>query len=106
MCSLFSGGDLRLSDQNNHSPRDWATMEKNSESRLETLSIPEEASMKNNEVNDSDSEVAELNISSTPEAQGSLDVPIKLPNTLAAIGLACSEDGKFFGTSTKVNYHF
>ncbi len=72
-------------------------------------------SMKNNEVNVFDSGVAELNNSSTPRThRATLKFPTKLRNTLAAMGLVCSENCEFIGPLGnvqgtgfgKVNYHF
>ena len=97
---VYLGGDLRLHDQNNRSPRDWATMQTHSESRLATLSLIEsfrQIAMKNNELNVVDSGVAELNNTSTPRAhRAALKFP-KLRNRLAAMGLVCSENCEFIG---------
>ncbi|XP_045035424.1 inactive serine/threonine-protein kinase TEX14-like isoform X1 [Daphnia magna] len=97
---LIAGGDLRLHDQKNRSPRDWATMQPNSDSRLATLSLIEsfrQMAMKNNELN-VDSGVSELNNSTAPRAhRATLKFPAKLRNTLAAMGLVCSENCEFIG---------
>jgi hypothetical protein len=119
ICSLFLGGDLRLHDQNNQSPRDWATMQPHSESQLATLSLIErfrEASMKNNEVNVFDSGVAELNNpSSTSRGHSATSkLPTIVRNKLAAIGWLPSKSCEFIGPLVNVkgtgfgnvNYHF
>lgn len=75
-------------------------MQPNSDSRLATLSLIEsfrQMAMKNNELN-VDSGVSELNNSTAPRAhRATLKFPAKLRNTLAAMGLVCSENCEFIG---------
>lgn len=76
-------------------------LQPNTDSRLATLSLIEsfrQMAMKNNDLNVIDSGVAELNNSSTPRShRAALKFPAKLRNTLAAMGLVCSENCEFIG---------
>lgn len=90
-----------MHDQKNRSPRDWAMLQPNAENRLTTLSLIEsfrQVAMRNNDVNIVDSGVAELNNSSTPRShRAAFKFPAKLRNTLAAMGLVCSDNCEFIG---------
>lgn len=75
-------------------------LQPNTENRLATLSLIEsfrQIAMKNCDLN-IDSGVAELNNSSTPRMhRAAIKFPAKLRNTLAAMGLVCSENCEFIG---------
>ena len=97
---METGGDLRLHDQKGRSPRDWAAMQQDSERRLATLSLIESfrqmairAGTDSHGVNCSD---FGLDLNSTQRGS-SLKLPSKLRNTLAALGLVCSDNCDYIG---------
>lgn len=89
-----------MHDQKNRSPRDWAMLQPNPETRLATLSLIEsfrQIAMRSSDHN-LDSGVAELNNSSTPRMhRTALKFPAVVRSTLAAMGLVCSENCDFIG---------
>jgi len=97
------GGDLRYRDQQNLSPRDWAMLQPNNQSRLATLSLIEsfrQVALKSNDLGVVDLGMSELNNSATTSSRSpctSFKLPTKLRNSLASMGLVCSENSEYIG---------
>ena len=102
------GGDLRLHDQLNRSPRHWATMQSNKEDRMNTLALIEtfrQMAMKSNDLNHSfvtDSGSMDMKSPAggsglRPHHRATIKLPTLLRNTLAAMGLVSSENCEYVG---------
>lgn len=93
--SMLTGGDLRLHDQKNRCPRDWAAMQQDSERRLATLSLIE--SFRQMSIRGTDLNSTDFGVDMSTRPHPSFKLPAKLRNTLAALGLVCSENCDYIG---------
>ena len=95
LINLYLGGDLRLHDQHNRSPRDWALMQQNFEHRLAVLSLIE--SFRQITIKGSDLNMTEIGLDTSSRSHSAFKFSAKLRNTLAALGLVCSENCEYIG---------
>ena len=94
---MYAGGDLRVHDHEERSPRDWAALQPNAESRLAILALIttfHQLAASKYRATEMDDILGTL----TGSSQGSLRLPPKwLRNRLADIGLACKGNCKDVG---------
>lgn len=97
---IVLGGDLRLHDRHNRSPRDWAMLQPNENLRTQTCSLIEsfrQATMRTTDCSYHELGFAELNSNSPHRSRQTLRLPAKFRNTLAALGLVYNEDYEYIG---------
>lgn len=86
---------MRYHDQHNHSPRDWALSNQDQDRRLAVLSLIE--SFRQVAIKGSDLNFSEAGLEMSSRSHSTFKFPAKLRNTLAALGLVCSENCDYIG---------